>query len=186
MKKLFLLACCLFLFAETAPAKTVYDVELPDSINIAGENLQLNGYGLRKKFFFKVYLGSLYTQDKATSTAQVLAQPGAKLIRMNFIYHKVEKKKIVESFAEGFEKNSPHMLGDPVAQQFLDLFTADFVAGDQVDLTLAADGTVSASHNSRQLGSVKSTDLVKAVLLIYLGEKPADDDLKEGMLGLGN
>ncbi len=183
MKKLLLLACCFFLFAESSPAKTVYDVELPETLTVAGEALQLNGYGLRKKFFFKIYLGSLYTATKATSTQQVLEQPTAKLIRMNFIYHKVEKKKIVDAFAEGFKKNSPHLKNDPLLQQFLELFTADFVAGDQVDLQLAADGTVSAIHNSTPLGNVKSKELVKAVLRIYLGDKPADDDLKQGMLG---
>lgn len=185
MKQLVLLTCCLFLFlfCTSAPAKTVYDVELPETINSAGETLQLNGYGLRSKFFFKIYLGSLYTGSKADSTAQILAQPGAKLIRMNFIYNKVEKEKIVDAFAEGFEKNSPQLKNDPALQQFLKLFTADFVAGDQVDLELAADGNVSATHNGTKLGSVTSKELGNAVLLIYLGEQPADDDLKQGMLG---
>lgn len=53
MKHLLLLACCLFLFSETAPAKTVYDVDLPEQVSIAGETLLLNGYGLRTKFFLK-------------------------------------------------------------------------------------------------------------------------------------
>jgi hypothetical protein len=68
-------------------------------------------------------------------------------------------------------------------QQFLDLFDADFVAGDRVDLIIAADGTVAATHNKRDLGKITSPALAKAVLLIYLGDDPADDDLKAGMLG---
>lgn len=183
MKYLFLLTCCLFLFSESVPAKTIYDVELPETVSIAGETLKLNGYGLRKKFFLKVYLGSLYTGAKATSTAQVLAQPGTKLIRMNFIYHKVDRNKITGAFAEGFEKNSPQLKNDPALLQFLNLFTADFVAGDQVDLILSADGMLSATHNNHTLGSVTSNQLINAVLLIYLGDQPADDDLKQGMLG---
>ncbi len=183
MKHLLLLTCCLFLFYGTAPAKTVYDVDLPEEISIENEALQLNGYGLRTKFFFKVYLGSLYTGSKANSTAQVLEQSGTKLIRMNFIYNKVERKKIVDAFAAGFEKNSPQLKNDPALQQFLALFTADFIAGDQVDLQISADGSVSATHNSTDLGSVSSPQLGKAVLLIYLGDQPADDDLKQGMLG---
>lgn len=113
----------------------------------------------------------------------MLEQSGAKLIRMNFIYNKVERKKIVTAFAEGFEKNSPQLKNDPALQQFLGLFNADFVAGDQVDLHISAAGSVSATHNSIDLGSVTSTQLGNAVLLSYLGDHPADDDLKQGMLG---
>lgn len=183
MKQFLLLIGCLFLLCEAAPAKTVYDVGLPDTVSSGEQTLQLNGYGLRTKFFLKIYLGSLYTGSKATSTAEVLSQPGTKLIRMNFIYHKVAKEKIVGAFAAGFKKNSPQLKADPALQQFLNLFTADFVAGDQVDLIIAADGSVSATHNAATLGRVLSKDLAKAVLLIYLGDDPADADLKEGMLG---
>ena len=182
--RLFSLAICFLLLSSgNLFARTVYDINLPDTVTVAGENLQLNGYGLRKKFFFKVYLGSLYTQEKATTTEQVLAMPGAKLIRMDFIHKKVEREKITQAFAEGFAKNSPQLIGNPELQQFLSLFNADFLAGDQVDLELAADGTISASQNSEILGKIPSTHLTKAILLIYLGNSPADTTLKKGMLG---
>ena len=182
MKRWLLLVCCLLLLGGNAFALKVYDIELPATATVSGQTLQLNGYGLRKKFFFKIYLGSLYTAQKARFTQQVLEQPGAKLIRMDFIYHKVEREKIVEAFAEGFEKNSPELAGQPSAKQFLALFDADFKAGDRVDLSISGD-EVSARHNGRELGTVRSPDLGKGVLLIYLGKKPADDDMKAGMLG---
>ena len=182
--RLFVLAT-LFLLLSSGNlfAKTVYDINLPDTVTVAGETLQLNGYGLRKKFFFKIYLGSLYTKEKATTTDQVLAIPGSKLIRMNFLYKKVEKEKITEAFAEGFAENSPQLIDNPELEQFLHLFNADFFAGDQVDLELTADGTVRVRQNSEVLGSIPSTNLVKAILLIYLGDSPADTSLKKGMLG---
>ncbi|PLX96622.1 MAG: hypothetical protein C0622_14545 [Desulfuromonas sp.] len=177
------LLCCLLLSPATVFAKKVYDVDLPEQETLSGEVLHLNGYGLRTKFFIKVYLGSLYTASPVKSTAQVLAQPGAKLIRMDFIHSKVGREKIVEAFAEGFEKNSPQLKNDPALKSFLDLFTADFISGDRVDLLVAGDGSVSAVHNGRELGTVVSPVLGEAVLLIYLGDEPADEDLKEGMLG---
>ena len=110
--------------------------------------------------------------------------PGAKLIRMNFIYKKVASEKIVDAFAEGFAKNSPQFAKTDMAQQFLQLFTTDFVAGDQVDLQISADNNkIVARHNAATLGSIQSAKLAQAVLLIYLGEQPADDKLKKGMLG---
>jgi len=172
----------LLLMAGNAAALEVAGVQLAPTVSIGGESLQLNGYGIRKKFFFKIYVGSLYTTQPATSTAQVLALPGAKLVRMDFLYGKVEKEKIVEAFAEGFEKNSPGLIDSPNAKAFLGWFDADFVKGDQVDLLVAADGTVSASDNGRVLGSVTDPALARGVLLIYLGDQPADADLKAGML----
>ena len=183
MRQLLISVCCLLLLSGNAFAVNVYDIDLPDKATVTGKDLQLNGYGLRKKAFFKIYLGSLYTEAKAATTEEVLALAGPKLIRMTFMYKKVDREKITDAFAEGFEKNSPQLKGKPELKQFLDLFTDDFVAGDQVDLELAADGAVSARHNSKELGSVSSPTLAKAVLLIYLGKTPASADLKKGMLG---
>lgn len=183
MHRLLLLLSCFLLFGPLAEATTVHDIELPESVTVAGEQLRLNGYGLRKKLFIKVYLGSLYTSDPVTTTAAVLTLPGPKLIRMDFIYKRVEAGKIVAAFAEGFEKNSPQLKGDAGADQFLSLFKEDFVTGDRVDLQLLPDGSVSASHNGKDLGSSQSPGLAEAVLLIYLGDHPADSTLKQGLLG---
>jgi hypothetical protein len=59
------------------------------------------------------------------------------------------------------------------------------VAGDTVDISLSPDGTVTATHNGKALGTVRSPALVQGVLLIWFGEKPADGGLKKGMLGNG-
>ena len=97
----------------------------------------------------------------------------------------MEKEKIVEAFAEGLANNSPEVARSAEAKAFLSWFTADFVAGDTVDISLAADGTVSATHNGKALGTARNPALARAVLLIWFGEKPADGDLKKGMLGQG-
>ncbi len=172
------------LLAGNAFAVDVAGVSIPPTVDISAETLQLNGYGIRKKFIFvKVYVGSLYTSGKAETAEQVIALPGSKLIRMDFLYKKVEKKKIVDAFAEGLRKNAPQLVATPAARTFLALFKDDFVAGDQVDIILTDDGRVSATHNGRELGTVTSEELAEGVLLIYLGEQPADEEMKAGMLG---
>jgi len=76
-----------------------------------------------------------------TIPAQLLADPGEKLVRMNFVHSKVEKEKIIEGFAEGLMNNSPEVARSADAKAFLSWFTSDFIAGDTVDISLAADGT---------------------------------------------
>ncbi len=183
MKNLFAALALILLVTGSSSALEVAGVQLDQTVTAHGQQLKLNGYGLRKKFFIKVYIGSLYASKRLATAAEALRDPGEKLIRMNFLHSKVEKEKIIEAFNDGFANNSPDLIGAPEVKKFLSLFTADFNRGDVVDLLLGADGTVSATHNGTSLGTVPSTKLAKAVLAIYLGDKPADDSLKKGMLG---
>ena len=176
-------ALSLLLLSSHAFALDVAGVKIAPTVSSRQKTLALNGAGIRKKFFIKVYVGSLYTERKVATPAQLLADPGEKLIRMNFVYRKVEKEKIVEAFADGLANNSPGVARTAEAKAFLSWFTADFVAGDTVDISLSPDGTVAASQNGKALGTVRSPALVQGVLLIWFGEKPADKSLKEGMLG---
>ena len=184
MKKL-AIALSFLLLSSQAFALDVAGVNVAPTVSAHQKTLTLNGAGIRKKLFIKVYVGSLYTERKVATPAQLLADPGEKLVRMNFVHSKVEKEKIIEAFAEGLSNNSPEVARSAEAKAFLSWFTADFVAGDTVDISLSPDGTVAASHNGKALGTVRSPALVQGVLLIWFGEKPADGGLKKGMLGNG-
>jgi hypothetical protein len=185
MRKL-AIALSFLLLSSQGFALEVAGVNVAPTVSAGQKTLALNGAGVRKAYtFVKVYVGALYTERKVTTPAQLLADPGEKLIRMIFVMKKVEKKKIVGAFAEGFSKNSPTVAGTVDAKTFLSWFTSDFVAGDTVDISLSPDGTVSATHNGKALGTVRNPALARAVLLIWFGEKPADAGLKEGMLGKG-
>lgn len=183
MLKFFVSLLIAVLTVLPAAAREVSGVHLEPAVTLKGKELRLNGYGIRKKLFVKVYIGSLYSSKRLGTAAEALGDQGDKLIRMNFLHSRVEKEKIVAAFSEGIANNSPQLAGSPEARKFLALFTADFHRGDVVDLFLGGDGSVSASHNGKQLGTVASARLARGVLAIYLGEKPADEDLKSGMLG---
>ena len=182
MRKL-AVALSLLLLSSQALALEVAGVSVSPTATVGGKTLSLNGAGIRKKFFFKVYVGALYLERKAASREELLKDPGDKLIRMYFVYDKVAKEKIVEAFAEGLQKNSPAVAGTADAKAFLSWFSSDFTAGDTVDISLASDGTVSAAHNGKPLGTLRDSVLSGAVLRIWFGEKPADAGLEKGMLG---
>ncbi len=182
MKKL-ILALSLLLLAAPSQALEVSGVSLPETVTINSRPLALNGYGIRKKFFFKIYVGALYTAQPAASLEQLRRAGGDQLIRMVFLHSRVGREKIVGAFAEGLEKNAPQIARSAGAKRFLALFTDDFVKGDVVDLELEGKGTIIARHNGRSLGSLTAPELVQGILAIYLGEHPADAELKEGMLG---
>jgi hypothetical protein len=178
-------ALSFLLLSSQSFALDVAGVNVAPTVSAGQKTLTLNGAGIRKKLFIKVYVGSLYTERKVTTPAQLLADPGEKLIRMSFVYKKVEKEKIIEAFAEGLANNAPGVARSAEAKAFLSSFKDDFVAGDTVDISLSPDGTVAASHNGKALWTVRSPALAQGVLLIWFGEKPADGGLKKGMLGQG-
>jgi len=184
MKKL-AVALSLLLLSSHAWALEVAGVNVAPTVSVREKTLNLNGAGIRKKLFVKVYVGALYTEKKVASTDELLRDPGEKLLRMHYVYKKVEREKFVETFAEGLANNAPDVANSVDAKAFLSWFTQDFVAGDTVDIDISPDGTVSASCNGKTLGTVRSPALARGVLLIWFGEKPADAGLRKGMLGQG-
>ena len=175
--------CLVLVFATSSLALEIAGVPVEPSVTVNNHQLKLNGSGLRKKFFVKVYIGSLYAAKKLASGPEALRDSGDKLIRMQFLHSKVDKEKLTEAFNEGFANNSPQLAGSPEVKKFLAQFTADFLRGDTVDLFLGADGSVVAKQNGKLLGTISSPNLARGVLAIYLGDKPADEELKKGMLG---
>lgn len=182
MRKLFAVIALLLLPANAYPLE-VAGVAVAPQVNVNGQTLRLNGYGVRSKFFVKVYVGSLYTARRLATPAQLLDDPGDKLIRMQFVHSRVDKEKIVAAFAEGLANNAPQAARSAEARQFLAFFAADFLQGETVDLLLGADGTVTVRHDGKLLGSLRSAPLARGVLAIYFGDRPADKELKAGMLG---
>ena len=53
------------MFAAGAQAAEVGGVKLDDKVSVGGQELVLNGAGIRTRAIFKVYVGSLYVPAKA-------------------------------------------------------------------------------------------------------------------------
>lgn len=99
MKRLVL---CMLLALVTLPivSREIGGVLLPDNLNVAGQELQLNGAGLRKKAFIKVYACGLYMPAASSDADAILADSTAIVVRMHFIYKKVGAKN---SFPRGMK-----------------------------------------------------------------------------------
>jgi len=181
-------AALLLLIASPLRAREFYDLQFPDRITLAGAEtpLQLNGIGFRTKFFFKIYIGALYTVDRAASRDEVVLQHGPKRVLMHFVYDEVESEKLVAAWNEGFEANtSPEQLEKLRAriERFNAMFP-DVHAGDVVLLDYVPDSGTRVTINGEARGVIEGADFNAALLDIWLGEEPADKSLKEAMLGL--
>ncbi len=180
-----LLFSMLLLLPLFAQAIEIESVTLPDTIQLQGKTLQLNGAGIRTKFFFDIYVGGLYLEQHASSAKAVLADHGVKRVTMNFLYGKVGREKLTDGWEEGFEKNQSHKQMQALNErlgQFNALFT-DARRGDSVVFDFLGDGSTHVSFNGSEKGVINGVDFQQALLAVWLGKKPADSDLKDAMLG---
>lgn len=178
-------AVVLILTSLEISAMEIAGIDVPQSVIVENKALVLNGAGIRTKFFFKIYVGSLYLTKKQTNASQILSDPGAKSIVMNFLYKEVNTQKLVDGWNEGFANNSSAKevkVLQARINQFNSLFTTVY-RGDEIRLDYLPNKGTLVKINGKLKGSVPGEDFHQALLKIWLGSKPADADLKEGMLG---
>jgi hypothetical protein len=184
MKRFLLLVACLLL-PPTSWALDVEGVEVPETTTVADASLQLNGAGVRTKMFFDIYVGALYLPSKTTTTAEALDMPGPKQVTMTFLYKEVDREKLVTGWNDGFQQNqTPEQMAKLAErlQQFNELFVTAR-EGDVFIFDFLADGSTRVTLNGKQAGSIPGADFQRALLAVWLGDKPADKGLKKAMLG---
>jgi len=187
MKKTVIMLAVTFLLSLVQPAAAleIGGITLPDSMEVGGTRLPLNGAGLRTKFFFNIYAGGLYLPVPSHDPAVVINADQAMLVRMHFIYNGVSAKKLQEGWQEGFAASAP--AADDTLQQamasFIALFNTEVGKNDIYDISWLPGKGLSVVYNTTLLGTINDLDLKKALFALWLGKDPVDDDLKEGMLG---
>jgi hypothetical protein len=163
-------------------------VKLEDKVTIEGVEspLLLNGAGIRKKVFFKVYLGSLYLPELESEAQKIINSDGPVRVQMDMLYSKVEKKKLVDAWNDGFKANLSSdelsALNESI-QQFNAMFDT-LVEGDRVKIDYAPGKGTNVTINGEVKGTVVGGGFRKALLKIWLGDEPVTDSLKKAMLGL--
>lgn len=168
--------------ASPALAREVNGVTLPDSATVEGKTLTLNGMGTRKKLFIKVYVAGLYV-EKASKDAQALATSDQlKRVRMVLV-RDLGRDKIVDAIENGVKKNMPSQL-TALRARLDQLFGVipDLKKGDEITITYEpGKGTTLVS--TRGQITLPGKDLGDALFSVWLGQHPADDDLKTALAG---
>ncbi len=177
----------LLIAAFSATSKEIGGVTIPDQVNSssANERLVLNGVGLRKKFFMKIYAGALYLPSKTESATEAMNGAGHKQVLMHIIYDEVPANKMSGGLWDGVKAN--HM-GKELAQlekrgEAFRKLIKDSKAGDRIWFDLISGEGVRVFQNGEELGRVQGDDFSLALLKMWLGDNPVSGDLKSGMLG---
>ncbi|MEN3374089.1 chalcone isomerase family protein [Dechloromonas sp. ZS-1] len=167
-------------------AAEVAGVNVEEKIRVGSSELVLNGAGLRSKLFIKLYLGALYTTQKSSTPAVLIDGTGPR--RMNLrLLRDIGADTLHGALEEGLQNNnSPAELEavKAASEQFAALMKGigKVKEGDTVALDFSVDG-VAVSLNGESRGKVAGAAFARALLKVWLGEKPADAALKKALLG---
>lgn len=181
-----LLATALAL-AVAAPAVTsareVAGKPFADTVDVGGRKLTLNGAGIRKKLFVKVYAAGLYLPAATADADAAVAADGPKLVRMVFL-RGVSRNQVMDAFKEGFEKNSGGpTLGELLGklEQLAPAIPEELKEGQELTVAyVPGEGTTVRGSAAVTIGGKPFAD---ALFRNWLGPSPADSDLKKGLLG---
>lgn len=169
-------------------ATEVAGIKVDERARVGNSDLVMNGAGLRTKVFFKVYVAALYLPEKAGDTAAVLAAKGPKRIAIT-LKRDLAAEKFVDALKEGIEKNSNETEQAAIKdrlQQFAKamLSVGEAKEGSFVTIDWLPESGTRLSIGGQQKGSdLPGEDFYRALLKIWLGNEPAQDDLKQALLG---
>jgi hypothetical protein len=176
----------LLLLAVAFPAwaAEVAGVKIDDKTRVGNAELTLSGAGLRRRVFFQVYAIGLYVPDPK---ADRIAQPGPKRVLIHML-RDVGAEQFTEALADGIKANQSEAEAaalEPRVQQLAAVMSQ--VGEAKKGMAIALDWTGAQTQvviDGKPAGQpIAGEDFYRALLRIWLGDKPVQDDLKKALLG---
>ena len=168
-------------------AAEVEGVKIDDKTRVANAEVTLNGAGLRKRAFFKVYAMGLYVPQKSSNAAQLMDQPGPKRITIRML-RDVSADAFNEALGDGIRANHSEAEAKALEPRLKALGAViheikEAKKGMAIDLDWTGADTQVAVNGQPAGKPIAGADFYKALLKIWLGDKPVQDDLKKALLG---
>ena len=172
------------LAAGAADGKECKGITFPDQAQVEGNNLTLNGLGLRQATMLKVsvYVAALYVAKASTDPNAILGSDTPKELILQFV-RDVGADDLRKGWDEGFEKNAKGQL--PALKERIETFkgwTADIKSGQRLTFIAKPGQGTQVDVNGAVKGTIKGDDFAQALFSIWLGDPP-NPEIKSGLLG---
>jgi hypothetical protein len=175
--------------AALADTVEVAGVKYETVQDVGGQKLQLNGAGIRYKVIIKVYAAGLYLGTKVSTPEAVLSATGPKRIQIVAL-RDIDGNDLGKLFTKGMEQNSTR---EEFAKsingvlKIAELFSIkkELSKGESFSVDwIPGTGAVVQINGKPQGEPIKEPEFYSALLRIWLGKSPADDQLKDALLGI--
>jgi hypothetical protein len=167
----------------------VEGLSFDDAIKLGSSELILNGAGVRAVLIFKGYAAALYLTEKSTTRSAVAQANGSKRLQLRML-RRASAQDFIDAFVPGIRQNvnskALRRLGDRITQMERIISGIGHAeAGDVIDFDFSPlVGTTVAVNGVRKGAEIVGADFYDAVLGIFVGAYPVDEQLKRGLLGL--
>jgi len=179
----------LLAFPAAAQAAELNGVTLEDRVRVDGQEIQLNGMALRLRYgVFKVYVAGLYLPQKTGSGQAAIDARGAKRMVM-VMQRDVSGEQFAESFDVALRANNDEAQMAEVKAQKDELFAtigtiSEAKKGAVIMLDYApSSGTTLAIDGALKGKPIPGEAFYRAILRSWVGENPAQEDMKKALLG---
>ncbi|MEZ5607745.1 MAG: chalcone isomerase family protein [Burkholderiaceae bacterium] len=174
--------------ATPAHARELAGQNLPEQVTVAGVPLLLNGAGVRYKAVFKVYTAALYLPRKSSAVNDALSTETPKRLAITML-REIDANELGKMFTHGLEDNLDRATSARLVPGILRMsqvfsehkrlkegesFQIDWVPGTGALLTIKGQPLAEPFVEPA---------FFQALLRIWLGDKPADWQLKDALLG---
>jgi hypothetical protein len=170
-----------------AHAVEVEGFKFDDTLKLGNSDLVVNGTGVRSKFG-KRYAMALYLPAKAADAKVALATKGPKRIAISLIKD-VDGDTFASAVSKGINNNASDAeqaaLKDRV-KQLVDTVNAlgEIKAKSSIVFDWVPEkGTILTINGQMKGKEIPGEDFANALLRVWLGEDPVQNDLKQGLLG---
>ena len=179
------------LLAVSLPALAALEaggVKFEDKAKVGAGDTVINGAGIRNKLFFKVYAIGLYLPQKAGTAADVLAAKGPKRIAIVTL-RDLTAEQFVDALVEALKKNHDDATLKTLQARIDQFRTTMLGIGESKEKSvihldwLPDTGTRLIVNGAQKGGDIPGEDFYRGLLRIWVGDHPAQDDLKEKLLG---
>lgn len=164
--------------APEARAAQVAGITLPPTETVQGQQLRLTSCGVREQMWMELYAVSLYLpQGVPTDAARILDDSTAKLLRMDVTYEGKVPNGLPEDWAQ--------RLRDQVRQEFIRTLQNqynDLKNGDTVRVFYVPNEGTTLSVNGRTVVTRPGSELMGAMLNLWIGRDPVSGNLKRLLL----
>jgi len=176
------------LLAVGVQAAELEGVQLDERAQVDGQALGLNGLGLRTRMFFKVYVAGLYLPRKVSSAQTAIEGPGPKRIVLVML-REASAEQFCDSIDAGLDKNHTDAELEKIQPQVDALYAKIRAIGEAkkgmrivLDYSPSAASTTLYIDGAAQGEPIRGEEFFRALLRIWLGERPAEEELKRLLL----
>lgn len=174
----YLLSLLLFI-----PVISTANANFPQQQAFNGQNLTLNGMGVRTKAFFSLYTAGLYLNAPNKDAAAIMAGTQPIALRMQITSGMITSPKMEAAVRDGFKQSVADTapLQERI-EQLIAVFKEPIKQGDVYDFVYTPQNTVIVK-NGQNAATIAGADFAQGLFGIWIGAKPAQATLKSALLG---